>query len=142
MPLSRAQMPQISILASEDTQLYPSTQKSQKSPFKRVTRHAPISSGGLYAYTRLHAHVYIIISPYISLYPYTHAAISMCTYTHTQTHAYLEAGICRGMSICVCMHSYVYSYVYSYVQIYTATSMCRYTGTDTQPSMCMHQEPP
>ena len=121
MPLSRAQMPQISILPYKGTQFYPSTQKSQKRPFKRVTRHAPSLKGYLYAYTRLHAHVYIIISPCpylciripMQLYPYAHI------YTCTATYTYLETGICGGMAMCVCMW------------VYTATSMCRDRCTDT-----------
>lgn len=40
------------------------------------------------------------------LYPYAHI------YTCTATYTYPEAGICRGMAMCVCMW------------VYTATSMC------------------
>lgn len=159
MPLSRAQMPQISILASKDTQLYPCTQKSQKTPFKRVSAYAPLSPGiSIRAYAHICTRVYIIICPHMHLSPYLCICIypcsymqlyagvcsytAMCTCLGIHTPTYIEAGICRGMSMCVCM----YSYVYSYVQICTATSVCRdrqiYAGTDTQPSMCMHQEPP
>lgn len=135
MPLSRAQMPQISFLAPEDTQLYPRTQKSQKTPFKRVSAYAPLSPGiSIRAYAHIRTHVYIIICPCMHLSPHLCICIYPCSYMQ----------LCAAISICVCPgtdthihrsgHMQGWGYVHIHVQGYGWVYMgiCRYVYVQVQ----------
>lgn len=134
MPLSRAQMPQISILASKDTQLYPRTQKSQKTPFKRVSAYAPLSPGiSIRAYAHTYIRVYIIICPRIRLSPHLCICIylcrHLCSYMQLYSHmricvyqdAHLEAGMYRGKAMCISMCRPMCSYI----QLCLCAGVCR-----------------
>lgn len=135
MPLSRAQMPQISILASEDTQLYPCTQKSQKTPFKRVSAYTPLSPGiSIRAYAHIHTRVYIIICPRMQLSTHLCICIYPCSYIATctcpSTHIYPDTHIPRSGN--VQGRGYVWLYaampVYGYTGVWTETGRQIYRG--------------
>jgi len=143
MPLSRTQMPQISILASEDTQLYPHTQKSQKTPFKRVSAYAPLSPGiSIRAYAHIRTHVYIIICPCMHLSPHLCICISVQLYaviwpcvhvqTYTYTHIHTWKRAYTGMGLCVYLCAGIWVGIYGYMQICLCADIDRQTCTVSQ----------